>query len=112
MTFTIQNNTGDNTPFPGPSGLSGSIAGADKMYGTEFQTPISSPDDAFHSLKLSQDGSGNLAWTWDGTSQAVGTGFPSGTTVHLEIAGTHLDPNGTAAPAGSIYVDNVVVSIP
>jgi len=110
--FTIQNNTADNTPFPGPSGLGGSIIGDDTMWGKEFQTPITSPDDAFHTVTILQDGSGNLSWTWDGTSQAVGTGFPAGQTVHLEVVGTHLDPGGSAAAAGSIYVDNIDITTP
>jgi hypothetical protein len=112
LVFTIQNNTAINTPFPGPAGLGGSIIGDDTMWGKEFQTPISSPDDAFHTLTILQDGAGNLSWTWDGTSQAVGTGFPAGSTVHLDVIGTHLDPGGGAPPAGSIYVDNVEVTTP
>lgn len=110
--FAVQNNSATNTPFPGPAGVRGALSGGDSAAANEFQTPLSAPDAAFHTIKLSQGADGMITFTWDGVGQGIGTGFPTGTTVHLEVVGSRSDLGGSAAPGGPILIDQVTIKSP
>ncbi len=110
--FAVQHNSADNTPFPGPAGVRGALSGGDTALPSEFQTPISAPDSAFHTIKISQGADGNITFAWDGIGQGLGTGFPAGSTVHLEIVGSRSDLGGGAAPGGPILIDQVTIKSP
>lgn len=112
FSFAVQNNSAANTPFPGPAGVRGALSGGDSALENEFQTPISAPDDAFHTLKISQGPDGMVTFTWDGVGQGIGTGFASGATVHLEVVGSRTDPGGSAANGGPILIDQVTIKSP
>ncbi|MCE9574358.1 MAG: hypothetical protein K8W52_14520 [Deltaproteobacteria bacterium] len=112
FTFSVWNNSAMNTPFPGPAGVRGALTGSDTAVANEFQTPLSAPDTGFHTIKLSQGADGMITYGWDGIGQGIGTGFPAGSTIHLEIVGSRSDLGGSAAPGGPIVIDQVTIKSP